>query len=832
MKKRFNPAWRIVVALILVFALTPVVALSVPVEAGTPAPETFIDEIPSPLGYASSVTSITGYAIDTAPDYVAAVQLFIYCITDNEWWNGNSWQEVQVPLDATITEGATTERVRWRYTHLSSSTWNSGKEYQISVWAVDNENNIGAEDIDFFIYDPGRPETDIDAIGDPVSTVPSIAGTASDTPQAPLIPGIVESVQVQLKRNSDNRYWNGQVWQNDEIWIQATGTTSWSLVSLPTDLHDGVSYAVKARAIDGAGNTDSTVDTETFTFVAPVSGLDITINDIPGFVGALTKISGAASAAAPDYVSSVKVKIQRTSDNKWWRGTSWGSEIWLTATATVGSFDSEREGWTYSTLPSTMWTSGKEYLVTAEVTNNASPAGKQTVTDVFVFDSQKSDTSISAITDYVSVDAFTEITGTSVDIPQWPLIEGIVESVQVQIKRNSDNRYWNGQVWQDTELWIDATGTVIWSVDPLPTDWHDGVSYTVKARAIDMAGNTSLIDTDSFTIGPAPEGPVTPIPPPTPTPTPDVTRPTLQSITWIDVDGSNTINVSDILRFNFSEAMDTTTLDTIPEINSGLDSSATGTDYGTTFTLAWNTAKTQLTVTLGAGSTISVGNTVDPSAAVTDVAGNPDNTTAPGPGVPSTPTATPTPAPTPIPTPTPGLTPTPTPDTTGPTMTGIDWTDVDDSDTINEGDTLCFKFSEAMDTATITVTNIGTMLPTSPSHSYGTLTADDLSWTYSDKWFWVTLGSGETIVGGETVDPSASVTDVAGNPDNTTAPGPAIEVPEEEEEGLAWEWWYTLLIALGALIIIAAIVLLVVLPKRGAAGEFAEEELYEEEEEF
>ena len=164
-------------------------------------------------------------------------------------------------------------------------------------------------------------------------------------------------------------------------------------------------------------------------------------------------------------------------------------------------------------------------------------------------------------------------------------------------------------------------------------------------------------------------------------------------------------------------------------------------------------------------------------------------------------------------------------------MTGIDWTDVDASGTINEGDTLCFKFSEAMDTGTITTTNIEDRLPTVPDHSYGTLTADDLSWSYSDKWFWVTLGSGETIVGGETVNPAVTVTDAAGNPDATTGTGPAIEVPEEEE-GFAWEWWYTLLIALVGLIIIAAVVLLVVLPKRGAAEEFAEEELYEEEEEF
>ncbi|MBA7470692.1 hypothetical protein ES707_05979 [subsurface metagenome] len=170
-------------------------------------------------------------------------------------------------------------------------------------------------------------------------------------------------------------------------------------------------------------------------------------------------------------------------------------------------------------------------------------------------------------------------------------------------------------------------------------------------------------------------------------------------------------------------------------------------------------------------------------------------------------------------------------DTTAPTLDSITWTDVDDSDTINADDTLRFNFSEAMDTDTITATNIDARLPTSPSHTYGELTATDLSWNDDEDQLTVTLGSDEAIEGGETVDPTSAVTDVACNPDATTGTGPAIEVPEEEE-GFAWEWWYTLLIALGALIIIAAIVLLVVLPKRGAAEEYAEEELYEEEEEF
>jgi hypothetical protein len=234
-------------------------------------------------------------------------------------------------------------------------------------------------------------------------------------------------------------------------------------------------------------------------------------------------------------------------------------------------------------------------------------------------------------------------------------------------------------------------------------------------------------------------------------PSPDITPPTLVSITWTDVDTSGTINASDTLRFNFSEAMLTTTLDSVAEINSGLNSTATGTaDYGTTFTFVWNTpTNTQLTVTLGTGETIAGGETVNPAATVTDVAGNPDGTTAPGPAI-------------------------PTPETTPPTLVSITWTDVDDSDTINADDTLRFNFSEAMDTTTITATNIETTLPTSPDHSYGTLVTADLSWNAAKTQLTVTLGSGETIVGGETVNPSATVKDVAGNADDTTAPGPAI----------------------------------------------------------
>jgi len=167
-----------------------------------------------------------------------------------------------------------------------------------------------------------------------------------------------------------------------------------------------------------------------------------------------------------------------------------------------------------------------------------------------------------------------------------------------------------------------------------------------------------------------------------------------------------------------------------------------------------------------------------------------------------------------------------------PILSSIEWDDVDESNTINEGDKLIFKFSKAMDTDTVSADNIDTRLPTIPSHNYGTLASGDLSWSSENKWLTVILGPGETIEGGETVNPTAMVKDAEDIPDATTDP-PEIPTPEE---GSAWKWWYTLLMALGAVIIIAAIVLLVVLPKRGAPEEIPEEESYreggEEEKEF
>jgi len=104
----------------------------------------------------------------------------------------------------------------------------------------------------------------------------------------------------------------------------------------------------------------------------------------------------------------------------------------------------------------------------------------------------------------------------------------------------------------------------------------------------------------------------------------------LTSITWTDVDTSQTINAADTILFVFSERMATGTIvaaaidvDLVPDAGS----------YGSAPTLSWNTGETELTITLVGTPTIIAGATVNPPASVTDFLSNADATATTGPAV-------------------------------------------------------------------------------------------------------------------------------------------------------------------------------------------------------
>ena len=330
----------------------------------------------------------------------------------------------------------------------------------------------------------------------------------------------------------------------------------------------------------------------------------------------LTDITGTATRESPGTIVGVEVRIQRDSDSYYWDGvSSWtNTTTWLDATCTTSSFDSPSENWKISTtttpkLPT--WQDGITYTVEAVAEDNYGEKDTTPAQDSFTYDVTAPTTTIDPIADTVS--ELEEITGTAED-PGYTVAE-----VEVKVKDVDASEYWNGTSWTTTTTWVDATNTgtdfSTWKYADVPT-WQDG-DYEIEARAVDKARNVGTPVGESFTFELAL---------------------TLDTIVWTDVNGSGTINVGDTLRFSFSKAVDTVTLSSVAYINSRLDSTAPGSsDYGTTFAFAWNSDEDRLTVTLGAGEAIQGGETVNPSDLVKDIEGNSDETTAPGPAIPTAP---------------------------------------------------------------------------------------------------------------------------------------------------------------------------------------------------
>ena len=170
------------------------------------------------------------------------------------------------------------------------------------------------------------------------------------------------------------------------------------------------------------------------------------------------------------------------------------------------------------------------------------------------------------------------------------------------------------------------SGILVRHMDALTKSFTDTVTlsvgaaegpYNVKVTVQDQAGGgpVSDIETDAVIV--------------------DTIAPTLDSIVWTDVDGSTDISGGDTLLFTFSEDMDTTTIDA-GNIDARLPLTGIGTTYGATgLVVDWTTpaGADTLTVTLGTETDIASGDTVNPTADVTDPAGNPDATTPPGPAI-------------------------------------------------------------------------------------------------------------------------------------------------------------------------------------------------------
>lgn len=393
------------------------------------------------------------------------------------YWDGSHW----VVADSWVEAEGTTS---WSFT---MPTLTSGRTYNITAKATDNADNDSTLDTIGFAYNAIAPTVAITApsAGYYKADFDMITGNSTA--------GADGKVELLLKDNTANKYWDGDSWEDASSWLDATNPNGWATWSYNVtglsddaeengEFSDGSSYTVTAKATDALGNYSTAQATFTYDVSAPA----VTIDDIADYVASLAEITGTASDAGSGVVS-VNLTIVRDADSTCWNGSAWITETWLAATFTEGA-------WSYNST-GVGFENGKSYTVTAKATDDLGTVtdGADQPSDSFTLDSLPEVTIIDIAN---SVSELESITGTATDTAP-----GSVTLVQLQIKNTIDSTYWTGSAW-GAETWLDAATAnewANWSFSTSSVSFADGSSYTVSAKSKDNVGQWSDIVEDSFT---------------------------------------------------------------------------------------------------------------------------------------------------------------------------------------------------------------------------------------------------------------------------------------------------------------------------------------------
>jgi hypothetical protein len=186
----------------------------------------------------------------------------------------------------------------------------------VSVRAVDRAGSTATlVDAFFVLKDTAGP---VAAILSPQnafrSSLASITGTASD-------PSGVSGVSVRIRENPPaGNYWNGTSFGSaSEVWLAASGTSSWSL-GAGASWVDQTTYSVVARASDALGNYSAVYATAVFAWDSAAPSVSVTAPAPGSTVSALASVFGTADdpGATKSGVAFVDLSLRRIKDGKYW----------------------------------------------------------------------------------------------------------------------------------------------------------------------------------------------------------------------------------------------------------------------------------------------------------------------------------------------------------------------------------------------------------------------------------------------------------------------------------------------------------------------------------
>jgi hypothetical protein len=184
----------------------------------------------------SNSDNTPSFAWDAATDAISGVASYDIKLDDGIW--NDTGNTITYTYETALTDGSHSVYVR-------------------------TKDNVGLiSDAVSFSFDINTSVVAINDIDQYVNTLTNFTGTANAS-------GVLAGVEIQLQKGLTNTYWNGSSWHASEVWVDATGTATWSY-SVPV-LEDG-NYTVKARTLDNAGNM-SEEDSDTFIFDATVPSI-------------------------------------------------------------------------------------------------------------------------------------------------------------------------------------------------------------------------------------------------------------------------------------------------------------------------------------------------------------------------------------------------------------------------------------------------------------------------------------------------------------------------------------------------------------------------------
>ena len=368
--------------------------------------------------------------------------------------------------------------------NLSSTT--------VHTWTVD----VGVPDISSSFPNAGRAYSDPTFAAGCGTPSGDLCGTASDAQ------GSITSVAVSIQQARTSLFWNGAGFtSSSEVFIKATGTTSWSYALAPASFPEEGSYALRARATDNVGLTGFNSVTFTIDRTAPTA---------------------PAITAGPT-------------------GTTAGGDTFSFTGEPGAGFECrlDADSWSVCSSPKVLGSlnDGPHSFAVrgVDAAGNAGPATDRTWTVDAMAPAIGTTFPVSGArygaTTYNAgcVPTTGEICGTASDAASG------VAKVEVSVQRASTGLYLTATTFGAvSQNWITATGTTSWSSAIAATTFSTDGTYTGFVRATDTVGNVATTST-AFIF--------------------DKTKPTAAGFSTTNVSNARRLEAGDAFTLTYSEAV-------------------------------------------------------------------------------------------------------------------------------------------------------------------------------------------------------------------------------------------------------------------------------------